>query len=539
MNPYVWNEVKPDLCFGRDALLSEMLSALPGNPRYSFGLAGGRRMGKSTVLRRVEMELKVEGLRVIPIYIDGLALPRPLTASQVWEYILFEIQSVLPEVSIRANNVLDFVNFKDILQPVLANLPEYQRLVILFDEIEPITACDWSAGFWAHWRALLSNTPGLQEYLTVVFAGARELANLRYDIGSPLADILQWRNLHCLEFEDACDLMQKPIEKEWATSFLELVYQETGGHPFLLQYIMQYVCNTGSDADEAAQQSVIQAVNQFSQERGWQLGEWWNRYCTEMAHQVYYLLPDDGSILALRTLTQNLGSTEANEGLEILQHVGLAVAEDEGYSFRYSGEIFRRWYRDNLSPIDTTANVHLSIPQDLQADKISNLLNSPESATLEFKSSVRWDYQQNKRNKELEKPIIKTIAGFLNVEGGKLIIGVDDQGHILGLKNDYTTLQKKDSDGFELLLTQLISNYLGKEFCLHIHLSFHDIDGEDICLVNVGASPKPAYVKEGGQDAKFYIRTGGSTQALDPEETVNYLNNRIAKSPTNLRRLQR
>jgi hypothetical protein len=522
MNPYVWNEVNPELCYGRDALLSEMLSFLPGNPRYSFGLAGGRRMGKSTILRRVEMELKVGGLRVIPIYIDGLALPRPLAAPQVWGHVLREIQRALPEASFEVNALPDFDTFKESLQPVLTNLPEYRRVIVLFDEIEPITACDWSPGFWAHWRALLSNTPGLQEYFTVVFAGARELATLRHDIGSPLADILQWRNLHCLEFEDACDLMQQPVEREWPTSFLDLVYQETGGHPFLLQYVMQHVCNTSNDTEELAKQAVRQAVNKFSKERGWQFGEWWQRYCTEMAQRVYHRLPDDGSTLPLRALTLEFGSTEANEALEILQHVGLVAADDDGFAFRYTGEMFRRWYRDNVPKIQTP------IPGPYQSNEVMRLISSRESATLEFKSSIRWDYRQNKVNKELEKVIVKTIAGFLNVNGGKLLIGVDDTGTVLGLKNDYQTLKKKDSDGFELFITQLISNYIGKEFCLYIHTSFHDVNGEDVCLVDVEACPKPAYIQE-DRNVEFYIRTGGSTQLLNAKEVTEYVLRRWGK----------
>lgn len=528
MNPYVWNEVNPELCYGRDALLSEMLSFLPGNPRYSFGLAGGRRMGKSTILRRIEMELKVGGLRVIPIYIDGLALPRPLTAPQVWGLILHEIRRALPEVSIEVNHSPDFATFKELLQPVLSNLSEYRRVIILFDEIEPITTYDWSPGFWAHWRALLSNTPGLQEHFTVVFAGARELANLRHDIGSPLADILQWRNLHCLESEDAYDLMQQPIERAWSTPFLDLVYQETGGHPFLLQYIMQYVCNSSNDTDELARQAVERAVNKFNQERSWQFGEWWRRYCTDMAQHVYHRLPDDGTTLPLRELTREFGSTEANEALEILQHVGLVAGQDEGYAFRYAGEMFRRWYRNNVPTMADPKSIQPATLQDIQSNEIMRLISGRESGALEFKSSVRWDYRQNKLNKELEKVIVKTIAGFLNVDGGKLLIGVDDKGIILGLKHDYQTLGKKDSDGLELLITQLVSNYIGKEFCLYIRTSFHDVNGQDVCLIDVAASPQPAYMQE-GKDIQFYIRTGGSTQLLNAKEVTEYVIRRWSK----------
>jgi hypothetical protein len=347
-NPYAWNVVNPSLCYGRDGLLNELLSGLPGSPRYSFGLAGGRRMGKTTLLRRVEAELqagteqwRAGGLLVIPLYVDGLVLPRPLSASDVWGYLLNELRYVLPEIPVAAEPV-DFTEFKLIAQPVLTNLEKRPRIIVILDEIEPIAVCDWAMGFLAHWRALLSNTPGLSEYFTVVFAGAHELSILQRDVGSPLKDIMEWRSLRNLEFEDACRLMQEPIQHEWPPSFLERVYLETGGHPMLLQYFMQHVC---MNPFEEAEQYLDSIARKFEHERSWQLGEWWGRYCTTTAQRVYKRLPDDGSATSLRTLTHEFGLGEANEALEVLQHIGLAEAEDDGFAFRYTGEMFRRWYR--------------------------------------------------------------------------------------------------------------------------------------------------------------------------------------------------
>jgi hypothetical protein len=348
-NPYAWNTVNPELCYGRDALLSELLSGLPGSPRYSFGVAGGRRMGKTTLLRRVELELqagidqwRAGGLLVIPIYVDGLVLPRPLAASDVWVYLLRGLQSALPDQPLRAPSPVDFSAFKQIVQPVLINLPERPRIIVMFDEIEPIVVCDWANGFLGQWRALLSNTPYLSEYFTAVFAGAREMTALQRDVGSPLMDILEWRSLRSLEYDDACRLMQEPIGYAWPSAFLQRAYVETGGHPMLLQYVMQHVC---AALPEAAEQSLEQATARFARERGWQFGEWWERYCTPAAQRIYARMPDDGSQLPLRQLTREFGLDEANDALEILQHVGLIVAEEDGFAFRYSGEMFRRWYR--------------------------------------------------------------------------------------------------------------------------------------------------------------------------------------------------
>lgn len=348
-NPYSWNSVNPDLCYGRDSLLADLLSGLPGSPRYSFGISGGRRMGKTTILRRVEKDLrsgidqwKSGGLHVIPIYIDGLVLPRPLSPTYIWGYIIGELNIYFKEPITFDLYSLDFISFKRLIQPVLSNMVERPRIIILFDEIEPIIVNDWAAGFLGQWRALLSNTPDLSEYFTAVFAGAREMEALQIDLGSPLKDIVEWKNLRRLEYDDACRLMQEPISHKWPLPFLQKAYNETGGHPMLLQYIMQQVCMHNF---EDAGNSLDQAVLKFPRERSWQFNEWWQRYCTPLAQRVYSSMSDDGTTRSLREITREFGSNDANDALEILQHVGLIACEDDGFSFRYSGEMFRNWYR--------------------------------------------------------------------------------------------------------------------------------------------------------------------------------------------------
>ena len=85
----------------------------------------------------------------------------------------------------------------------------------------------------------------------------------------------------------------------------------------------------------------------------------------------------------------------------------------------------------------------------LTTSDILKLIEKGENERVEFKSSLRHDYRQVKTDKNLEHVILKSIAGFLNGNGGTLLIGVDDFGEILGLANDYWSLKKKTKDGFE------------------------------------------------------------------------------------------
>lgn len=165
--------------------------------------------------------------------------------------------------------------------------------------------------------------------------------------------------------------------------------------------------------------------------------------------------------------------------------------------------------------------------------EILNLIAQGESAQLEFKSTARWDLRENKKNPVLEEVILKTVAAFLNSDGGTLLIGVDDDGNILGLQNDYQAFTKKPNrDGYELWLTNdLLLKEMGKEFAPFIHISFHIIDNQEICKVAVERAPEPAYVmirsKNGQPEQCLFIRTGNSTTKLDtPKAIANYAKTR-------------
>ena len=46
-----------------------------------------------------------------------------------------------------------------------------------------------------------------------------------------------------------------------------------------------------------------------------------------------------------------------------------------------------------------------------------------------------------KRDDAMETVIAKTVAAFMNSGGGTLLIGVDDDGRLIGLGPDYATLK--------------------------------------------------------------------------------------------------
>ena len=159
----------------------------------------------------------------------------------------------------------------------------------------------------------------------------------------------------------------------------------------------------------------------------------------------------------------------------------------------------------------------------------SSLIETGESDYIEFKSSLRWDYNSGGVNKKLEHVIAKTIAAFMNSNGGKLFIGVDDNGEVLGLDKDYETVKNNNKDGFLLQLDQVVNNYLGKENHHYISSNIIQIDGKDVCVVEVLNSGQPVYVKnkENGNQ-EFFVRASASSQPMDMKEANEYIKNHWA-----------
>ena len=168
-----------------------------------------------------------------------------------------------------------------------------------------------------------------------------------------------------------------------------------------------------------------------------------------------------------------------------------------------------------------------TLSEELQKDLLA-LISHGESSHAEFKSTFKWDLKESKPNKALEDVIMKTLAGFMNGEGGSLIIGVADDSEILGLKADYNILKKKDRDGFEQTIIAAVASKLGTDACQYVQLVFHDIDGKDVCRVITSKSSRPIYIKE-GNNLKFYVRTGVSTRELNVQEAVEYISTRWGK----------
>ncbi|MEK7193495.1 MAG: ATP-binding protein [Patescibacteria group bacterium] len=186
-----------------------------------------------------------------------------------------------------------------------------------------------------------------------------------------------------------------------------------------------------------------------------------------------------------------------------------------------------------LPHISRPERIVKAIRQEYSADEnafaekpnIDQLLAENEHNQLEFKSSLRFDYKAGQANRDIEKAAMKTIAAFMNSNGGYLVVGVSDTRAPLGLRSDYMTLQRKDSDGFENHFTQSFNSMIGPEFRNLVKLWFHNIREHDLCAIQVLPSPRPVYLKADNNE-QFYMRTGNISTALKLSEIESYARSR-------------
>ena len=177
-----------------------------------------------------------------------------------------------------------------------------------------------------------------------------------------------------------------------------------------------------------------------------------------------------------------------------------------------------------LQDITVTQDMDVEIPLD-------ELITEGESNELEFKSSLRWSYQEGCVNKKLEQVIVKSVAAFNNADGGTLLIGVDDDSNVLGLEHDCSSLQG-NRDEFELHLRNLLNSAFNVSFVAqNITVSFPIVSGEQICRIDIKRSNTPLYLqvadKHGVKTEKFYVRSGNSSQEIKLSEINTYMSQRF------------
>lgn len=153
---------------------------------------------------------------------------------------------------------------------------------------------------------------------------------------------------------------------------------------------------------------------------------------------------------------------------------------------------------------------------------VAELIAGGETGAVEFKSTLRTNLHTGQADEKMQLSALKTIAGFLNAKGGTLLIGVSDDGSVLGLSVDGFP----NEDKMGLHLVNLIKDRIGDVFLPYTHPHFEDMDGERILTIRCERGPKAAFVKDGSQQ-RFYVRGGNATAELMGNSVTDYVKQRF------------
>ena len=195
------------------------------------------------------------------------------------------------------------------------------------------------------------------------------------------------------------------------------------------------------------------------------------------------------------------------------------------------------WVDVPEQPDDLSAQLDLDagIAGEAQAARVGSpsaisteeMISQGESKHVEFKQTGRINLRTKQRDPIIEQMVVKSIAGFMNADGGTLLIGVADSGHVFGIETDLKTLGKKQStDAFALWLNGLLDNRLGPVAAAYTTFHFDHFEDGTICRVNVIPGMVPTFVKGKKGEASFYVRLNNATRLLNTAEAINYVRTR-------------
>lgn len=149
-----------------------------------------------------------------------------------------------------------------------------------------------------------------------------------------------------------------------------------------------------------------------------------------------------------------------------------------------------------------------------------------EDINTEFKTSMIYPAGAGMRRdvKAQINEILTVITGFMNSQGGRLYIGVSDEGYVRGLENDMEFFGTRDKMTLEL--TNNIHKHLTyvPNMLVYVKYNWENYDGREVLVVDVSPSVKPMAL-----DNVYYERVGSSTFRVSDENVSEFLKQRAAR----------
>lgn len=184
---------------------------------------------------------------------------------------------------------------------------------------------------------------------------------------------------------------------------------------------------------------------------------------------------------------------------------------------------------------------------------VEALIRNGENGHVEFKLRSLWSSDLTKeeiavsdsgdvrkyRNNASKFIIARAIAGFLNTDGGDLLIGIEEDRiensiRIAGLDDDYRKMHEEDRnpDGYRRMIVEsVVRKYLPDIFDTagrYLQISFPLVSAKTICHIHISPADRPVFVNAAGEEI-FFIRTDATTRPITGKGMADFILERFTR----------
>lgn len=151
----------------------------------------------------------------------------------------------------------------------------------------------------------------------------------------------------------------------------------------------------------------------------------------------------------------------------------------------------------------------------------------PEGQNREYKATFRFNSKSGQKNPYQQAACLKSIVGFLNAQGGTLIIGISDDLEVIGLKGDFSLISSETPiDTFVQIVHEAVKTSLKPIPIGLVEVSIRPCGSDSIAVINCRNSDTPIYFND-----ELYVRDGNRTLRLNEQQAADFLNSKRINSP--------
>jgi hypothetical protein len=359
-NPYRTDIPGEGPFYGRNQALDDLVRDIDRGRKSIAAVMGGRGMGKTSFA--VELQRRLCAHEISAVH---LVRSTPATA-----------EAFLDNLGQYLGVSLDPLAVADSLAAAVRAAPD-ARVVFLVDEIEPLIAAP-------HGRALLDNLriawEALVGKLAIVIFGGSALRELLASNTSPFLRSAQWLPLYGLSRDEAARLLREPCRLDMDDAIVEALWEQTGGHPFLLQAIMEQAADMAPPVIDRLFDAVAVVMQKMLVPTIFPI--WWDNLQAR-GQDVYRRLLGARRPVQRDEQARILG-TNPTPWIEILETTG--VARSDGTETLPRGTLFREWMEENHpAPAQTAAVV-----DGFHASLVGVPGTAHELERLVVRATLRW-----------------------------------------------------------------------------------------------------------------------------------------------------